>query len=71
MSSRLNHFVFSPGASYLAPVVRSTTEQGGLTPQLSGDPDDARARAAEGAVGAPFAEGRARGLPGASPEQDA
>ena len=44
-------------------------EQGRLTPKLSSDLDNAEARAAEGAVGAPLAEVRARGLPGASPEQ--
>ena len=45
--------------------------QGRLTPKLSSDLDNAEARAAEGAVGAPLAEVRARGLPGASPEQAA
>ena len=45
----------------------STPEQGRLTPKLSRDLDNARARAAEGVVGAPFAEDLARELPGASP----
>src|SRR5688572_24796275 len=34
--------------------------QGRLTPKLSGDPNNARTGTAEGAVGAPVAEGRAR-----------
>ena len=41
----------------------STCGQGGLTPKLSSDLDNAEARAAEGVVGAPLAERWARELP--------